>query len=81
MIVRVGAADLADEKSSLLAIMKVSPEAICLLGVVDVRANPDANSLARREADERAEQFSCDNPAVVLGASSAFAEAFIERLR
>jgi hypothetical protein len=81
MIVRVGAADLADEKSTLLAIMNIWPEALCLLGVVDVRANPDANGLARRKADELAERSSCDQPAVVLGESSAFAETFVERLR
>lgn len=81
LIVRIGAADIGDERAALLAIMRVSPEAVCLLGVVDARANPDANGVARREADRLAEGFDCDRPAEILGQSSAFAEAFIERLR
>lgn len=81
LIVRVGAADLGDEKSALLAVMKVSAEAVCLIGVVDVRANPDANSVARREADRLAEGFRCGSPAEALGQTSPFAEAFIGQQR
>jgi hypothetical protein len=81
LIVRVGAADIGDEKAALLAILKVSPEAACLVGVVDVRTNPDANGVARREADRFTDGFSCNSPAEILGQSSAFAEAFIGRLR
>jgi hypothetical protein len=81
LIVRVGAADLGDEKSALLAIMKISPQANCLIGVVDVRTNPDANAVARREADSLAEGFSCGSPSKVLGQTSPFAEAFIEQQR
>lgn len=80
-IVRVGAADLGDEKSALLAVMKVSQEAVCLIGVVDVRANPDANVVARREADRLSEDFRCGRPAEVLGQSSPLAEAFIGQQR
>lgn len=82
LIVRIGAADLGDEKSALLAVMKVTEQAVCLVGVVDVRVNPDANVVARREAERRVDTFRCGADAVdVLGESSGLAEGFIERLR
>lgn len=82
LIVRIGAADLGDEKSALLAVMKVTSQGVCLVGVVDVRVNPNANGLARREAERRIDAFRCDADIVdVLGESSGFAEAFVERLR
>lgn len=82
LIIRLGAADLADEKAALLAVMKVSPEAVCLMGVVDIRSNPEANGRARAEADQRADAFNCaSDAALVFGHSTAFAEAFVDRLR
>jgi len=82
LIVRIGAADIGDEKSSLLAVMKVASQEACLVGVLDVRTNPDANEVARREAKKRAESFRCDSdPIDVLGERSELAEAFVDRLR
>jgi hypothetical protein len=41
---------------------------VCRVGLVDARANPDANALARKIADEHARTFQCnaDKP-IVLG--------------
>lgn len=79
-ILRLGAAELADEKAAVLAIFKLSPDRACLMGVVDIATNPEANRLARQEADRLIPTFQCGaDEARVLGQSSAFAQAFLER--
>lgn len=79
-ILRLGAADLADEKAAVLAIFKLSPDRACLMGVVDIATNPEANRLARQEADRLIPAFRCGaDKARVLGQLSAFAQAFLER--
>ena len=47
---------------------KVGADGTCQIGYVDARANPDANELARKIADEHAKGFQCgkDKP-IVLG--------------
>src|SRR5262245_13396472 len=47
---------------------RLSPGGTCQVGYVDARANPDANELARKIADEHARDFHCgkDQP-IVLG--------------
>ena len=41
---------------------------MCHVGYVDARANPDANELARKIADENARTFKCGkDKAIVLG--------------
>jgi hypothetical protein len=52
----------------VLVVTRLGPGGVCHVGYVDARANPDANALARRIADEHARTFRCgkDKP-LVLG--------------
>ena len=43
----------------MLAVTRLSPGPVCHVAYVDVQANPDANALARRAADEIARDFKC----------------------
>ena len=60
-------ADNADEDKKtgrplakpLLAVTRLSPGPVCHVAYVDVQANPDANELARKAADEFARNFNC----------------------
>ncbi len=68
-------ADNADEDNDgrpiakpLLAVTRLPPGAVCHVAYVDVKANPDANELARRAADETARNFKCGKDEVkVIG--------------
>jgi hypothetical protein len=42
-----------------LVVTRLGPGAVCHVGYVDARANPDANDLARKLADEKARTFKC----------------------
>jgi hypothetical protein len=64
-----------DERTStgrVLVVTRLNPGAVCHVGYVDARANPDANELAAQLADEMARGFQCgkDKP-VVRGKVSA----------
>ncbi|WP_442754190.1 hypothetical protein ACNHKD_14510 [Methylocystis sp. JAN1] len=52
----------------MLVVTRLPPGAVCHVGYVDARANPDANELAREIADKHARGFVCgkDRP-VTLG--------------
>jgi hypothetical protein len=43
----------------VLVITRLGPGGVCHVGYVDARANPDANDLARKLADEHARAFRC----------------------
>jgi hypothetical protein len=43
----------------MLAVTRLSPGPVCHVAYVDVQANPDANELARKAADEIARNFKC----------------------
>jgi hypothetical protein len=43
----------------MLAVTRLSPGPVCHVAYVDVRANPDANELARKAADDIARNFKC----------------------
>ncbi|MCP4621360.1 MAG: hypothetical protein GY844_33580 [Bradyrhizobium sp.] len=43
----------------MLAVTRLSPGPVCHVAYVDVQANPDANELARKAADEIARDFKC----------------------
>jgi hypothetical protein len=43
----------------MLAVTRLSPGAVCHVAYVDVQANPNANELARKAADEIARHFKC----------------------
>jgi hypothetical protein len=43
----------------MLTVTRLSPGPVCHVAYVDVQANPDANELARKAADEIARNFKC----------------------
>ena len=48
----------------MLAVTRLSPGPVCHVAYVDVQANPSANELARKAADEIARHFKCGKDAV-----------------
>ena len=60
----------ADEpvRGQVLVVTRLGAGGVCHVGYVDARANPDANALAQKIADETARTFKCgaDKP-IVLG--------------
>ncbi len=75
-------ADNADEDRSgrpkakpMLAVTRLPPGAVCHIAYVDVQANPNANELARKAADEIARGFTCGKDEVkTVGASGRAVE-------
>jgi hypothetical protein len=59
--VRMAAADERQPYSPVLVVTRLGPGGVCQVGYVDARANPDANVLARKLADESARNFRCGN--------------------
>ena len=53
----------AETPGEILVVTKVKPVATCHIAYVDALANPDANELARKAADEAAKDFDCDTDA------------------
>jgi hypothetical protein len=52
----------------VLVVTRLGPDGVCHVGYVDARANPDANELARKIADEHARTFKCgQDKRIVLG--------------
>ena len=52
----------------VLVVTRLGPGGVCQVGYVDVGANPDANELARKLADEHARDFRCGkDKRIVLG--------------
>lgn len=60
--------DLKQMNGQVLVVTRLPPGGVCHVGYVDGRANPNANELANRIADEHARTFKCgkDKP-IVLG--------------
>jgi hypothetical protein len=55
-------------RGRVLVVTRLGSGAVCHVGYVDALANPDANVLARRIADEKARAFKCDkDKRIVLG--------------
>lgn len=55
-------------RGQVLVITRLAPGAVCHVGYVDGRANPDANVLAQKIADEHARNFRCDaDKPIILG--------------
>jgi len=66
-------ADNADQDKSgrpiakpMLAVTRLSPGPVCHVAYVDVQANPDANELARKAADDLARKFKCGKDEVKI---------------
>ncbi len=60
---------------AMLAVTRLPPGAVCHVAYVDVAANPNANELARKAADEIARAFACGKDAVnIVGASGRAVE-------
>lgn len=52
----------------VLVVTRLGPDGVCHVGYVDACANPDANALARKIADEHARMFRCGkDKRIVLG--------------
>ena len=59
----------------MLAVTRLSPGPVCHVAYVDVQANPNANELARKAADEIARDFKCGKDQVkVIGLSGRAVE-------
>jgi hypothetical protein len=50
----------------LLVVTRTPPGPVCHVAYIDVRANPDANALARQVADEKAAAFDCKNDRIIM---------------
>ncbi len=82
MIQRWHIADIEDEgkdgrpiTKQLLVVTRLSPGPVCRVAYVDVKANPNANDLAREAADTIARDFKCGADKVkVIGASGRAVE-------
>ncbi len=82
MIQRWHIADIEDEgkdgrpiAKQLLVVTRLAPGLICRIAYVDVKANPNANDLAREAADTMARDFKCGIDKVkVIGASGRAVE-------
>jgi hypothetical protein len=59
----------------MLAVTRLPPGPVCHVAYVDVQANPNANELARKAADETARDFKCGKDEVkVIGATGRAVE-------
>jgi hypothetical protein len=64
----------------MLVVTRLPPGAVCHVAYIDVKANPDANELARKAADQNARGFKCGTDAVkVIGASGRAVELALRR--
>jgi hypothetical protein len=64
----------------MLAVTRLPPGPVCHVAYIDVKANPAANELARKAADEIARGFKCGKDEVkIIGASGRAVEMAMRR--
>jgi hypothetical protein len=64
----------------MLVVTRLPPGPVCHVAYIDVQANPNANELARKAADEAAHDFKCGNDEVrVIGESGRAARLAKQR--
>lgn len=56
----------------VLVVIRIEPGATCQIAWIDALANPDANELARKAADETAPDFDCANEPEIVGKFAAW---------
>ena len=61
-----------EKEGQVLVVTKLMPGATCHVAYVDALANPDANELARRVADEKARDFDCEKEPEFVGKFEAW---------
>jgi hypothetical protein len=54
-------------EGEVLVVTKVAPGATCQIAWIDALANPDANELARKAADDKAPDFDCAQDPEIIG--------------
>ena len=58
------------QTKQMLVVTRLPPGAACHVAYIDVKANPDANDLARKAANDAAPKFDCrKNKVSVVGVS------------
>ena len=63
----------------MLAVTRLAPGAVCHVAYIDVQANPNANELARKAADEIARNFQCSRDKVKIVGNSGRAVELASR--
>lgn len=61
----------------VLVVTRLPPGAVCHIGYVDARANPDANVLARQLADTKAREFQCGKDKRVVVGKITLGDEFV----
>jgi hypothetical protein len=61
-----------DAEGQVLVVTRIEPGATCQTAYIDALANPDANELARKAADEKARDFDCADEPETIGTFKAW---------
>ncbi|WP_421761918.1 hypothetical protein [Devosia sp.] len=65
--------EASETEGQVLVVTRIAPGATCHVAYIDALANPDANELARKAADEKAADFDCKNEPEIVGKFEAWA--------